>query len=256
MYMFIKRQVVHWSISSHSITIHTHTYTHTAGNGRTRCSTASAKRRRAPRSSASTTRRGRSSRRRPSRRCVLCLLGRATNHTNQCQASIYLHSGMSIHTTHTVAARRRAARGGRAGGAHEGHRQGLWWRLSFACISSSSLLCRITQNDDASNRRCEQESEDGEFVLRTINRARLWEIQTPQVRFWKYTNTIEMNDIQLDAFGFFFWGRQVIKPKILADAFKHVQDNGCVGLCFMWWRLCSLCVCVVAGAAGTIHGAS
>lgn len=31
--------------------------------------------------------------------------------------------------------------------------------------------------------QCKQESEDGEFVLRTIPRARLWEIQTPQVRF-------------------------------------------------------------------------
>jgi 2-C-methyl-D-erythritol 4-phosphate cytidylyltransferase len=26
-----------------------------------------------------------------------------------------------------------------------------------------------------------QESEDGQFVLRTIDRSRLWEIQTPQV---------------------------------------------------------------------------
>ena len=43
-----------------------------------------------------------------------------------------------------------------------------------------------------------KESEDGEFVLRTINRSRLWEIQTPQV----------------------------IKPDILAKAFAYVKENG------------------------------
>lgn len=43
-----------------------------------------------------------------------------------------------------------------------------------------------------------KESQDGEFVLRTINRSRLWEIQTPQV----------------------------IKPKILADAFAFVKEKG------------------------------
>jgi len=42
-----------------------------------------------------------------------------------------------------------------------------------------------------------KESEDGEFVLRTINRSRLWEIQTPQV----------------------------IKPDILAKAFEYVREN-------------------------------
>lgn len=42
-----------------------------------------------------------------------------------------------------------------------------------------------------------KESEDGEFVLRTINRSRLWEIQTPQV----------------------------IKPDILAKAFEYVKEN-------------------------------
>jgi 2-C-methyl-D-erythritol 4-phosphate cytidylyltransferase len=42
-----------------------------------------------------------------------------------------------------------------------------------------------------------KESEDGEFVLRTINRSRLWEIQTPQV----------------------------IKPDILSKAFAYVKEN-------------------------------
>merc|ERR1719446_202552 len=41
-----------------------------------------------------------------------------------------------------------------------------------------------------------KESEDGEFVLRTIPRSRLWEIHTPQV----------------------------IKPSLLKDGFKKVQE--------------------------------
>lgn len=40
--------------------------------------------------------------------------------------------------------------------------------------------------------QCEQESEDGEFVLRTINRARLWEIQTPQVRVMPETARVRI----------------------------------------------------------------
>lgn len=43
-----------------------------------------------------------------------------------------------------------------------------------------------------------KESADGEFVLRTINRSRLWEIQTPQV----------------------------IKPDILSEAFALVTEKG------------------------------
>lgn len=86
-------------------------------------------------------------------------------------------------------------------------------RPSFLCSSThharSSLLfshvCVCVTRPDPTTR---QESEDGEFVLRTINRARLWEIQTPQV----------------------------VKPKILADAFKHVQDNGCGAAVHMWTR--------------------
>ena len=43
-----------------------------------------------------------------------------------------------------------------------------------------------------------KESEDGEFVLRTVNRARLWEIHTPQV----------------------------IKPALLKEGFKQVEEKG------------------------------
>ena len=43
-----------------------------------------------------------------------------------------------------------------------------------------------------------KESEDGEFVLRTVNRARLWEIHTPQV----------------------------IKPALLKEGFKQVKEKG------------------------------
>ena len=42
-----------------------------------------------------------------------------------------------------------------------------------------------------------KESEDGEFVLRTVNRARLWEIHTPQV----------------------------IKPALLREGFKQVEEK-------------------------------
>ena len=42
-----------------------------------------------------------------------------------------------------------------------------------------------------------KESEDGEFVLRTLDRSRLWEIQTPQV----------------------------IRPQLLKDGFEKVEKE-------------------------------
>ena len=176
---------MHWSISSHSITIHTHTRQGAAGLGVQRLQPDEGGRlgRLHPRlGAAARLARGRHG----GAYAYFCLLGRVTTPTMSVRLR-YTYIAACQNTLHTQSLRDGVQHGAAVLGVP-----------MKATVKVCGGVCPLHVSRDhrfsaessrmmtPSNRRCEQESEDGEFVLRTINRARLWEIQTPQVRFWKY----------------------------------------------------------------------
>lgn len=90
-----------------------------------------------------------------------------------------------------------------------------------------------------------QESEDGKFVLRTIPRSRLWEIQTPQVSSEALLGKCcraQVVMLMMIVVGGHWRCAQVIRPKLLKEAFDNVKANGCACVSLLG------CDCIVMGS--------